>query len=227
MLMTMPHIQEPMTAVTDLLIAAVSFYAFFRLLRRWPGPAACERWYLWFFLVMGFSTVFGGFLNHAFAYIFPPGDRNMLPNWITNVLSVSCYAMAMVERADGVRRLPLRKALLAAVGVETVAVVGLTLWKMSFLYAEIHIAVVLYVFSLPLQIRLWRDGFRRENALAWAGTAVMSLIPVVLIAKLSFSEHFNFFDISHVIIATAMYLYYRAGLHWREAHPDLKHETTL
>ena len=205
-----------MTAATDLLIAAVSFYAWVRLRRRWPHPCRCERWYLLFFLLMGFSTVFGGFLNHAFAYAFPPGDRNMLPNWLTNILSVSCYALAMIERADQVRPLPLRKALLAAVAVESAAVVALTLWKMSFLYAEIHIGIILYVFSLPLQLRLWKAGYRRENVLAWVATGVMTLIPVVLIGQLSFSENFNSFDISHVIIATAMYLYYRAGLHWRE-----------
>ena len=34
--MSFPYIQEPMTAATDLLIAAVSLYAFLKLKRRWP-----------------------------------------------------------------------------------------------------------------------------------------------------------------------------------------------
>ena len=215
--MSFPYIQEPMTAATDLLIAAVSLYAFLRLKRRWPKPDLSQCWYLLFFLLMFISTLFGAFLNHAFAYVFPPGDRNMLPNWITNVLSVSCYAMALIERAHSVRPLRFRKALGMAVLVETVAIVVLTLWKMTFLYAEIHIGIILYVFSLPLQIRLWKAGYRKENTLAIVATAVMSLIPVVLIAGLSFSEHFNFYDISHVFIATAMYLYYRAGLLWKSS----------
>jgi len=213
--MSFPHIQEPMTAVTDLLIAVVSFYACFRLRHRWKGPHPDERWYLLFFLLMGVSTVFGAFMNHAFAYVFPAGDRNCLPNWTTNALAVSCYALAMVERAHQVQPLALRKILLTAIVIETLAILVLTLWKMSFLYAEIHIAVILYAFSLPLQVRLWKGGYRRENILAWSATALMTLIPVVLVARLNFSEHFNFFDISHVIIATAIYLYYRAGQAWR------------
>ena len=209
------YIYEPMTAVTDLVIAAVSFYAYFRLRRRWPAPASCERYYLLFFLLMGISTVLGAFLNHAFAYCFPPGDRNMLPNWLTNILAVGCYALAMIGRADQVRSLPLRKPLAVAVAVETVIMMVLTLWKVSFLYAEIHIGLILYVFSLPLQIRLWKDGRKPEIRRAWAGTALMTLLPVVLVLHLHIGTWMNDFDISHLIITAAMYCYYRAGLCWR------------
>lgn len=213
--MNFPYIYEPMTAATDLLIAAVSLYAFLRLKRRWTKTNLSECWYLMFFLLMAVSTTFGAILNHAFAYVFPPGNGNFLPNWLSNVLAVSCYAMALIERADSVRRLPPRKALAIAVLVESVVILVLTLWKRDFLFAEIHIAVILYVFSLPLQIRLWRDGYRRENVIAIVATAVMSLIPVVLIGKWHIGNWLIDFDISHILIATAMYLYYRAGLLWR------------
>ena len=43
----------------------------------------------------------------------------------------------------------------------------------------------------------------------------MSLIPVVLIGKWHIGNWLIDFDISHILIATAMYLYYRAGLLWR------------
>ena len=213
--MALPYIQEPMTALTDLLIAAVSFYAFFRLRNRWPGPDTGERLYLWFFLLMGFSTLFGGLLSHAFAYKFPPGGYNLLPNWITNFLSVSCFAPAIIVRADQKRPLRIEKPLLAAVLVETAVMLFLYLWTRSYLYAEIHIAIILYVFSIPLLIRLWKDGFREEARLSILATGVMTLIPVVLVSKVHFGTFMNDRDISHVIIAVAMFLYYRAGLHWR------------
>lgn len=209
-------IQEPMTAATDLLIAAVSFYAWFRLRRKWPAPALHEKYYMLFFLLMGVSTVFGAFLNHAFAYLFPPGDRNMLPNWITNILAVGFYPLAIIGRADGVRPLSCRKALTIAVIVETVVSIILTFWKVSFLFAEIHIGIVLYIFSLPLQVRLWNDGFREEVHTGLAATALMTLLPIVLISKFHIGTWLNDFDISHIIIAAAMYLYYKAGLYWRK-----------
>ena len=213
--MEFPDIQEPMTAATDLLIAAVSFYAFFRLRRRWPGPDPCEALYLWFFLLMGVSTVFGAFLSHAFAYVFPPGKSNLLPNWVTNALSVSCFPLALIERAHQIRPMAARRFLVPAVLIETAAVLFLLLWTMNYLYAEIHIGVILYVFSIPLLVRLWKDGYREEAVLCIVATGLMTLIPIVLVLKLHFGTFMNDFDISHLIITAAMYLYYRAGLRWR------------
>lgn len=207
-----------MTAVTDLLIAAVSFYAYFRLRRKWPSPQPHEQLYLLFFLIMGFSTVFGAFLNHAFAYFFPPGNYNLLPNWLTNVLSVCCYPLAIAGRADQIRPLPSRKIWITATLVETAAVLALTIWKLSYLYGEIHIAICLYLFSLPLLIRIGKDGHWQEARPAIFAIALMSFIPVILVTKFHIGSFLIDFDISHVIISIAMYLYYRAGLLWRSGN---------
>ncbi|MBR3291998.1 MAG: hypothetical protein IKI66_07440 [Bacteroidales bacterium] len=211
-------IQEPMTAATDILIAAVSFYAYFRLRRKWPSPRPHEQLYLLFFLIMGISTVFGAFLNHAFAYFFPPGNYNLLPNWLTNVLSVCCYPLAIAGRADQVRPLPSRKIWITATLVETAAVLALTIWKLSYLYGEIHIAICLYLLSLPLLIRIGKDGHWQEARPAIFAIALMSFIPVILVTKFHIGSFMIDFDISHVVIAIAMYLYYRAGLRWRSGN---------
>ena len=211
-------IQEPMTAATDLLIAAVSFYAYFRLRRKWPSPRPHEQLYLLFFLIMGISTVFGDFLNHAFAYFFPPGNYNLLPNWLTNVLSVCCYPLAIAGRADQVRPLPSRKIWITATLVETAVVLALTIWKLSYLYGEIHIAICLYLFSLPLLIRIGKDGHWQEARPAIFAIALMSFIPVILVTKYQIGSFMIDFDIIHVVIAIAMYLYYRAGLRWRSGN---------
>lgn len=211
-------IQEPMTAATDLLIAAVSFYAYFRLRRKWPSPRPHEQLYLLFFLIMGISTVFGAFLNHAFAYFFPPGNYNLLPNWLTNVLSVCCYPLAIAGRADQIRPLPSRKIWITVTLVETAAVLALTIWKLSYLYGEIHIAICLYLFSLPLLIRIGKDGHWQEARPAIFAIALMSFIPVILVTKFHIGSFMIDFDISHVLISIAMYLYYRAGLRWRSGN---------
>ena len=164
---------------------------------------------------MGISTLFGAFLNHAFAYFFPPGNYNLLPNWLTNVLSVCCYPLAIAGRADQVRPLPSRKIWITAPLVETAVVLALTIWKLSYLYGEIHIAICLYLFSLPLLIRIGKDGHWQEARLAIIAIALMSFIPVILVTHLHIGTIMIDFDISHVIIAVAMYLYYRAGLLWR------------
>jgi hypothetical protein len=89
------------------------------------------------------------------------------------------------------------------------------LWKLTYLYGEIHIAICLYLFSLPLLIRIGKDGHWQEARLSIIAIALMSFIPVILVTHFHIGTFMIDFDISHVIIAVAMYLYYRAGLLWR------------
>lgn len=207
-------IQEPMTALTDLVVTAVCFYAFFRLRRKWETPLQHERLYLLFFLLMGLCTLFGAFLSHAFAYAFEGGLRKF-PNWVSNILSVTCYPLALVGRADQVRHLPARKVLYRIILVETALFLFVTIWCSRYLFAEIHIAFCLYLFALPMLFRIRKDGHRQEVRPALVAAVLMSTLPFILIAKLGFGEGMNHNDISHLIIAASMCLYYRAGLQWR------------
>ena len=208
-------IVDPMSAATDLVVTAVCLYAFFRL-RRVMGRLPYERLYLLFFVLMGLCTLFGAFLSHAFSYAFDEKGFYKLPNWICNILSVSSYTFAVIGRTDAVRTLPARRALTVAAAVETLLILAATLWKFSFLFAEIHIAVCLLLFSLPLQLRLWKDGRRKEVRLILIATAMMALVPFILIAGISFAAWFNYNDISHLVIAAALFVFYLAGLAWKE-----------
>lgn len=209
------HIEEFMTGLTDGFIALVSLWGYLSLKRRWPEPKLYERLYLWFFAMMAVSCFCGWLLNHWFSWLFPPGDCNCLPNWLANNLSLMCFAMAVVFRADAIRPLRCRRALLVAVVVETALTVVVTLLTMSWLWMVVHIGVCLLVFSLPLQIRLWKDGCRDEARWAFIGTAVMALNPAVLIPDIGFSPEFNSYSISHLIITTGMLIFYRVGTCWR------------
>ena len=55
------RLDEPVTTLTDIIIAAICFYAFFRLIR----ISGKQHLYLtYFFLILGTGTFLGGVIGH-------------------------------------------------------------------------------------------------------------------------------------------------------------------
>src|SRR5689334_6647575 len=84
-------VNEPMTAITDLLVAGVCFYAFFKR----TGHVKYEWTHVFFryyFLFLGLSTLYGAVIGHAFIHYF--GFEWKLPGWIMSMIGV-----ALIERA--------------------------------------------------------------------------------------------------------------------------------
>ncbi|MBE0654263.1 MAG: hypothetical protein IH594_10730, partial [Bacteroidales bacterium] len=90
------RILEPVTTLTDLLVAAVCFYAFFKLMRI-NRPELHFKFMSWFFLSMGIATTFGGLIGHGFLYMFSFAWK--LPGWLTSMLSISLLERASIQYA--------------------------------------------------------------------------------------------------------------------------------
>ena len=88
------RIDEPITTLTDILFAAICFYAFFRI--RKVEYAGREKWYFkYYFLFLGFGALFGGLFGHAFLYTLP--EKWKLISWICTMIAVALIAHALVE----------------------------------------------------------------------------------------------------------------------------------
>src|ERR1039458_2527470 len=95
-------IMEPVTVLTDLIVAVVCFYAWNRLKRKNNSGNIVFTLYRYFFLGMGLSTTLGGLIGHAFIqYLSFPWK---LPGWILSMVSV-----ALAERASIMHARPLLK----------------------------------------------------------------------------------------------------------------------
>ena len=194
-------------SLTDLLIAAISFAGWAGLRRRFTRRLRHERLYLWFLFLMGWSTLFGALLNHCFAH-YLTSPLYLLPNYLVNLASLTCFACAVTERYFYLRPGRGKTLLLATIGVETLAMMVFLLTRIEYLYMVIHIGIVLLLFSLPLQLRLLP---RKEARLIILATVILLGVPPILICRWSVAPWLNDYDLAHLLIAAAMLILYRAG----------------
>ena len=202
-------------AVTNLLIAAISFGGWACLRKQFTRRERYERLYLWFFFLMGWSTLFGALFNHAFAY-YLTSRYFLLPNYLFNLASLTCYGWAVTERYYYLRPGRGKTLLLWAIGAVSLVMLVFLLWKVEYLFMVIHIGLILILFSLPLQLRLLP---RKEARLIILATVVLLFVPPVLITRFSLAPWLNDYDLAHLLIAAAMLILYYAGREWSKA-PD-------
>lgn len=197
-------------AVTNLLIAGISFAGWAGLRRCFSRRERYERLYLWFFFLMGWSTLFGALFNHCFVY-YLSSPFYLLPNYLFNLASLTCFGWAVTERYYHLRPGRGKSLLLAALVVVSLVVLVFLLWKIEYLYMVIHIGLVLILFSLPLQLRLLP---RKEARLIILATVVLLGVPPILITGWGLASWLNAYDLAHLLIAAAMVILYYAGRAW-------------
>ena len=195
---------------TDLLIAVISFAGWAGLRRRFARRERYERLYLWFFFLMGWSTLFGGLFNHCFSH-YLTSRLYLLPNYLFNLASLTCYGWAVTERYYHLRPGKGKTLLLSAIGAVSLVMLAFLLWKVAYLYMVIHIGLILILFSLPLQLRLLP---RKEARLIILATVVLLGVPPILIIGRGLAPWLNGYDLAHLLIAAAMLILYFAGCAW-------------
>ena len=82
---------------------------------------------------------------------------------------------------------------------------------MKYDIAAAHIGFALYLIELPLQIIIIKKYNAKEAKFLIIGTLLMLITAPVMALKLQITKWFNFNDISHVVIAITMYLFFLAG----------------
>jgi len=197
-------------SVTNLLIAAISFAGWAGLRRHFTRRERYERLYLWFFFLMGWSTLFGALFNHCFAY-YLTSPYFLLPNYLFNLASLTCFGWAVTERYYYLRPGRGKNLLMWAIGVVSLVMLVFLLWKIEYLYMVIHIGLILILFSLPLQLRLLP---RKEARLIILATVVLLGVPPILITGWGLAPWLNDYDLAHLLIAAAMIILYCAGREW-------------
>ncbi|MCQ2973505.1 MAG: hypothetical protein MJ211_01695 [Bacteroidales bacterium] len=237
-------IEEPATMITDLIVATICLFAFTKLYKGLNRDKKHEKLYLHFFFCMGMCTLFGALMTHAFGYYFLPSEyanindfsilpwteqlkMNLykLPNWIFNISSVTFFAYASISRADEILNIKNKKLIYLLTAIETIIIISLTLYKFTFLFAEIHIGISLLIFSAPFQIKIWKKYQKPDAKFILLATLITTFVPGIMIPKLCINQWFNYNDISHVFISCAMISFYIAGLYWiKEYESDTENQ---
>ncbi|TND10382.1 MAG: hypothetical protein FD123_24 [Bacteroidetes bacterium] len=192
--------RDPVTALTNLLTFILTLWCF-RKLRRAELNEIDSGW-RWFFLFMGISALMA-IVVHGFSYYTPVKVHAGI--WIfmclVQGLGITFAQRATVQRYFSEQN---KKTWLLVPVIQFAVFAALLVTIQSYTVTKIHVAVGL----VPLMVWYTIQHFSGNPSGAGiaSGILVASLTAFIHGFKLSFSDWFNYNDISHVVICIALWL---------------------
>jgi hypothetical protein len=204
------RIDEPITALTDLLVSAVCFYAFIKLTRHavQTKTIVCFRYY---FLLLSLATLFGGLIGHAFLYALSFSWK--LPGWIISMLSVALIERSAIEYARPHIDKRVGKFFLVFNIVELITIMTITFSTLNFKWVEFHSGYGLLAIVLPFHAYTYYKTKDRASAIVIAAVLIACCAALIFMNKISLHQWFNYLDISHVLMAIASYIFYKGAFY--------------
>ncbi len=202
------RIDEPVTTATDLVVSAVCFFAFYHL-HKTPVKNKVHWNLKYYFLSMGFATLFGGLIGHGFLYLFPFIWK--LPGWLTSMFSI-----ALLERASIMYARPLIKPNVGKFFtwmnlVELATFVAITFTTLNFFFVEVHSAYGLLVVVTGFNLFVYWKTKNVASKLFLVAVGISSISALVFMNKIGFCAWFNHYDISHLLMALSAFIFYKGS----------------
>jgi len=202
------RIDEPITTATDLLLAAICFYAFFQI-RKLEYTDRVKGYFKYYFLVLGLGALTGGLFGHAFLYRLSEGWK--LVSWILTLGSVALIAHTLVEIAKplvkpGISRIISRfNVLLFALAV------FFTIWSMAFFPVKYYTIFGMVVVVGSLSYFIYRKTGSRGVLVLMGAVGVGFISAIIFSFEWGLSPWFNHNDISHVILSFSAFGLYKGA----------------
>ena len=202
------RIDEPITAFTDLLLAAVCFYAFIRL--RQQDHAGRIQWYFKnYFLTLGLGSVFGGLIGHAFLYNCTPQWK--LISWVFILLSVAFIVHALMELAK-----PLVRPIFTRLAVSfnlfvLVLALFFTVWTMAFSPVKYYTIFGMLIVVGSLSFYIFQKTGNKGTARFMVAVGLGVISAFVFSYGWGFGPWFNHNDVSHIILSFSAVIFYKGA----------------
>lgn len=203
------RIQEPMTSGTDILIAVMCFWFFYKLHKRQDGQQT-SLLMKWHFFFLGLATLSGGLFGHAFLYLV--NDWWKLPGWYMSMVSIMFIERAAIEHSAKVFKPKLIKTLLFLNIAELVIIAVLTGITINFKYVQFHSFYGLVCIVLPFHWYVYSKTKNLGSKWTLYGIGVMILGAPAFNIPIIIHEFFNHKDLSHVIIMVSTWCLYKGAL---------------
>jgi len=208
------RIDEPVATLTDLVVAAVCFYASYRIFS-WKEKSNLFFYLKYYFLTMGLATTMGGLLGHGFFYLFPFYLK--LPGWLMSMFSVMLIERASIEHISPLISKNLAKIFKIINLTELCTFVVITYSTLNFFFVEVHTAYGLLFVVASLQIFNFYKTKNTASKYFLVAVAISAVAAIIFMNEIALGKWFNHFDISHTIMAFSVYFVYRAAIKLREA----------
>jgi hypothetical protein len=198
-------LQEPMTALTDLLVSAVCFYAFWSL-RSTHRSLSYLRLY---FVTMAIATAYGGIIGHAFLDYLSFGWK--VPGWIISMFSVALLERTAIAHAKPLLHKRTGDFFMILNGVELVALLIIVLTTLEFRFVESHAAYGLLVVVFGFEAYTFKITRAESSRYFLIAVGISAVAALVHLSEFTLHRWFNHLDLSHVLMAAAGYVFLIAG----------------
>ena len=203
------RIDEPVTGLTDLLVTAICWYAYWKLRKRsQSGPLLPLLKY--YFLTMGAATAIGGLVGHNFNYLL--SFEWKLPGWVISMVSIALLERAAIHYASPLIRPKLGQFFKWLNLFELLAFIVIAFVLLDFYYVVAHSAYGLLVVVTGFSGFVYLKTKSYGSKLMLLAVLYSALGAVVYLMKWSLSMWMNHMDIGHLFMAASAYTFYRASL---------------
>lgn len=200
------RIDEPITTLTDLLFAAICFYAFFQI-RRLEHTGRVKWCFKYYFLTLGFGALFGGVLGHAFLYTLSPAWQ--LVSWVLSMIAVALIVHALVELSKPLVN-PWLTNWVSGINLLILAfAVFYTIWTLAFSPVKYYSIFGLVVVVGSLSYYIYQKTRKRGVAVLMAAVGIGFISALVFSFEWGLSPWFNHNDISHLILSFSVFGMYK------------------
>jgi hypothetical protein len=199
------QIMEPMTAATDLLVAAVCLYAFVKI-KRSGNSLPSVQLLKYYFLTLAISTTYGGVIGHALQHILSFGWK--VPGWLISMISIALIERAAILHAQPILRPGLGKFFAILNIMELISLISVVLVTLNFFFVEAHAAYGLLVIVSSFELYIYLKTKNEGSRLLLIAVVISALAATVHLTKFTIHVWFNHLDLSHVLMAGAAYVFY-------------------
>lgn len=201
--------REPITCLTDFAIAMVCLFAFISLTRSSEVRLKGFSYYRAYFLCFALGMTSAAWLGHGLvAYV---GVEWKAIGWITSIVGYFFLGTASLIEIRQVANKGLFKALKIAFYAQIALYLFLLLnpYTRDFKLAQFGAVTSLIVFILPMHLFNYFKT-KRKGSLLISISILCGILPALVYnTQFSFSNWFNYHDLSHVLVAVNMYITYR------------------
>lgn len=203
------RIDEPVTTATDLIMAAICFYAYFRV-KEQESSGRIKGYFKYYFLTLGIATLAGGLLGHAFLYSLSP--RWKLVSWIFTLISVAIISTCLIELAKPLLK-PGFSRFVSRVNLLVLSLALLyTLYTLAFSAVKYYTIFGMFMVVGSLSFLIYQKTESRGMVRFMVAVGVGLLSAFIFSFEWGISPWFNHNDISHVILSFSAFSLYKGAL---------------
>lgn len=202
------RIDEPITTATDLVLAVICLYAFFRI-RKLEGTGKIKWYFKYYFLTLGLGALFGGIFGHAFQYRL--SEEWKLVSWILTLGSVALMAHALLEVARPLVKPKVTLWVSRITMLVFLVALFYTLWTLAFSPVKYYTIFGMLMVVGSLSYYIYRKTDNRAMLVLMGAVGVGFLSAIIFSFEWGLSPWFNHQDISHVILSFSAFSLYKGA----------------